>query len=383
MKLTLRRDPRCLVLVTLLALALSACGGSATEDGTTEAGAAASEEGGEDTPASEAAEGSAADVLAAATAPRDTWSGPTEAPDPLPDATVGIIPCGLAIEGCAREARGAEEAAQEIGWEPIVIDGQGDPRAIQSGMDSLINQGVDAIILASVNAEGVGDQIARAAEEGIDVIATFASDPTSAGGIGEVGIDDYEAGRALAAYVAENGGGGVVIFTQDESPAVAERADGFREGLEEFGADAEVLDTQSIPNSQLGAPEEQIMSGILQRQPDGISWVYAGFDFMLTPLVNVIAREGREEIGGLSFDGNLENLGFIRDGRVQRAVIGYPLEWAGWGAIDQLNRSLQDESLVDQGIDFKLITEENLPAEGEPYTGDVDFREQYRQIWGL
>lgn len=104
---------------------------------------------------------------------------------------------------------------------------------------------------------------------------------------------------------------------------------------------------------------------------------------MLTPLVNVVDREGRKEIRGVSFDGNLENLDFIRKGVVQTAVIGYPLEWSGWGAIDQLNRSLQGKPLAkDQGVRFRLLTKDNIPSSGKSYVGDVDFEAKYRQLWG-
>jgi ribose transport system substrate-binding protein len=317
--------------------------------------------------------------------PQDAWQGPDSAPPPAEGRTVGIIPCALFIEGCARLARGAEEAATAIGWEPIVVDGEANPQSIQEAMDSLINRDVDAIILAAVNYQDIGAQVEQAVANDIAVMATFASDPAEVGGLGEVGIDDFEAGRTLAAYAVTEGGGGAVIFTQNESPAVAERAEGFKAGYAEFGGeDDAVVAEQSVSNSQLGAPQEPIMAGILQQNPAGaISWVFAGFDFMLTPLVNVIDREGRTEIRGFSFDGNLENLQFIRDGRVQSAVIGYPLEWAGWAAIDQLNRAFNDEPLVeDTGVRFKLLTADSLPPEGEAFTGDLDFRAQYLGLWG-
>lgn len=319
-----------------------------------------------------------------AKAPKTEWFGPTEAPTPLASATVGIIACGIAIEGCARQVRGAEKAAEVLGWKTIVVDGQGNPLTIQEGMETLINRGVDAIILASVNVQDVGEQVRTAADKGIDVIVTFSPDPTPAGGIGSISIDRFEAGRAVAAYMAVEGGGDVVVFNQNDSPEVAEQAKGLREGLKEFSPGAKILAEQSIPNTQMGAPQEQIMSGILQQNPEGtIKWVYAGFDFMLTPLVNVVDREGRKEIRGVSFDGNLENLDFIRKGVVQTAVIGYPLEWSGWGAIDQLNRSLQGKPLAkDQGVRFRLLTKDNIPSSGKSYVGDVDFEAKYRQLWG-
>ena len=185
--------------------------------------------------------------------------------------------------------------------------------------------------------------------------------------------------------MVSQGGGGVVVFTQNEAPAVAARAEGLKAALREFGgSDTRIVEEQAISNTQLGAPGEQIMSAILQRHPKGeLAWIYAGFDFMLTPLVNAANRAGRTELRGASFDGNLENLDFIRADNIQVVSVGYPLEWAGWGAIDQLNRHFQGQPLVDQGVRFKLLTKDNLPPEGQSYTGDVDFRQRYRSLWGL
>jgi len=330
-----------------------------------------------------AAGNSAIDVLAKAMAPRSTWNGPTSAPKPLTGKTIGIVPCGLAIEGCAREANGAAEAAKTLGWTPIVVDGLGTPQGAQQAIDSLLNRHVDGIIIPSVNAGDVGSQLARAKAEKVPVIATFASDPTSAGGTGVVNIDDLQAGRALAAYVSVNGAGNVVLFTQNQAPAVAARAAGFKAGLAEFGNVAKISDEQSLANTQIGAPEQQLMSAILQRRAKGqIQWVFAGFDFMLSPLITVAQQAGRTEIKGLSFDGNKQNLEQLRNGETQNALIGYPLEWAGWGAIDDLNRVLQGQPLVPQGVDFRLLTKDNLPPAGQSYTGDLDYKKHYLSIWG-
>jgi ribose transport system substrate-binding protein len=288
----------------------------------------------------------------------------------------------MVVEGCARQARGTEAAAKAIGWTPIIADGQANPQAIQGAITSLINRRVDAIVLNSVNAQDVGAQLELAKAAGIKVIATFAEDPKPHGGLGTVNIDDRKAGRVLAAVAASQGGGGAVLFTQNESPAVAARAEGFRAASKEFGG-IKILDDQSIPNSQLGEPEQKLMSALLQRHPkDSIRWVFAGFDFMLTPLIQSAQRVGRTEIQGFSFDGNQENLDFIRSGKGQAAVIGYPLEWAGWAAVDGLNRAFQDQPLVDEGVRFKLLTKDNLPQPGKSYVGDVDYEAQYRKLWG-
>ncbi len=321
-------------------------------------------------------------VVEQASQDKSTWEGPTSGPDPVSGKTIGIVPCGMVVEGCAREARGTEAAAKAIGWQSVIADGEANPQALQRAVTSLINRKVDAIVLNSVNAQDIGAQLEAAKKAGILVIATFAEDPTPYGGLGTVNIDDEAAGRALAAYAATNGGGGVLLFTQNESPAVAARAVGFRAAAKEFGG-LTILEDQSIPNNQLGEPEQKLMSSLLQRHPKGtVSWVVAGFDFMLTPLVNAAQRAGRTEIKGMAADGNQENLNFIRTDAGQAAVIGYPLEWAGWAAVDGLNRAFNKQPLVDEGVRFKLLTKANLPPENSSYVGDLDYEAKYRELWG-
>jgi ribose transport system substrate-binding protein len=361
------RVPVAFATVISGALLLTACGGSASS--------------GSDTPTSPAASATAKALVAEASKTQDTWQGPTEGPKPVTGKTVGIVPCAMVVEGCARQARGTEAAAKAIGWTSIIADGQANPQAIQGAITSLINRHVDAIVLNSVNAQDVGAQLELAKAAGIKVIATFAEDPKPYGGLGTVNIDDRAAGRVLAAFAVSERSGGAVLLTQNESPAVAARADGFRAAVKEFGG-IKILDDQSIPNSQLGEPQQKLMSALLQRHPkDSIRWVFAGFDFMLTPLVQSAQRAGRTEIQGLSFDGNQENLDFIRTGKGQAAVIGYPLEWAGWAAVDGLNRAFQGQPLVDEGVRFKLLTKDNLPPAGTSYVGDVDYQAQYHKLW--
>lgn len=272
-----------LALCTLvMALALAACGSDdEPAPASSDSGNAAGDTG-----------GAAAELVTKVTADQTEWRGPTEAPAPVSGKTIGIVPCGMAIEGCARQARGGEAAAKALGWTAIMTDGQGDGAKLGEAITSLINRKVDAIYLASVNAEGFGEQLGEAEKQGIPVIASFASDPTPLGGLGEVGIDYKEAGRAVAAFMVTNGGGDVVVFNQNESPAVAARAEGLKAGLTEFGG-GEVAEEQSIPNTQLGQPTADLMASILQRNPEGdLKWMFAGFDFMLTSMMQAAEQQG-------------------------------------------------------------------------------------------
>jgi ribose transport system substrate-binding protein len=321
--------------------------------------------------------------LAAFSAAKSTWTGPTTAPAPVTGKTIGVMPCGKAVEGCAREARGAVEAAKELGWKTIELDPQFDPQKTSAAMNTFITRKVDGIFIASINPAMIADQIARAKKQNIFTVAAFSADPVPFGGFAEVGIDDEAAGRAAAAYVVANGGGDVAIFNQNDSPPVAERAEGFKAALDEFGT-AKIVSDQALTGAQLGPPQVPLMQALLKQRPKGqLDWVFAGFDFMLTPLVQTAVREGRDDVKGISYDGNQQNLDFIRDGKGQAAVIGYPLEWSGWAGVDQLNRAMNGEPAAKEaGLSFRVLDKSSVPPAGEAYTGDLDFRAKYRELWG-
>jgi ribose transport system substrate-binding protein len=289
------------------------------------------------------------------------------------------------VEGCAREARGAVEAAKAIGWKSILIDGKVSAQVQLQAFNSLISRRVDAIILNSVNASSVGEGMARAKRAGIPVITSFAQDPDRFGGLDNIEIVDEASGEVAAAYIALNGGGNVMVFDDNSAEEVIQRTKGLRRGFKKYGGAKELLH-QNISGAKVGPPEEPLATALLQRYPAGrVQWVYCGYDFMCSPFVRVLQRRGRTEVKVISYDGNLENLAFIRKGQSQAATIGYPLEWAGWATIDNLNRHFNDEKLWPgtRYIEFRLLDKANLPKAGRSWQGDVDFRARFRKLWGV
>jgi len=334
---------------------------------------------------SDQASPAAAALVKQAMAPVSTWIGPTSSPPLVKGKTLGVIPCATFVEGCAREARGVVEAAKVAGWKTIVIDGKVDPQVQQKGMNSLIARKVDAIVLNSINASSVGQAMANAKKAGIPVIVSFAQDPQPFGGLENVRIDDVQAGKVAAAYIVTHGGGNVLAVYDNSAEEVVQRYDGLKAGLTQFGG-AKLLASEKISGSQIGPPEATLMSSYLQRYPKGqINWVFCGYDFMCTPLIQEIDRSGRHEIQAIAYDGNLENLAFIRKGTVQSAAVGYPLEWAGWGVVDELNRYFNKQKLWPgtRYFGFRLLAKANLPAAGRSYQGDVDFRARFKQLWNV
>lgn len=373
--------PRLLIAASVLvvAVAFAACGSSDSSSSTGGADTATETSGGDASAGMKAAEA----LVAKASKPQTTWTGPTSSPPPAPNKTIGIVACDLKDPGCTRVTEGAEEAAAALGWKSIVVDGQADAQATVQGINSLIAQGVDAIDLVVVQPQTVTEQIEAADAKGIEVITTFTPEGTDYGAVATVKADELEGGAIQAAYIMTQGCGGVISFTSEELIQLSERTEGFRDYLEENGGeDCTIVADESIPLSQVGPPEEPIVSALLQKNAGQVDWFVASFDTMLRYMLNAAGSQGATEIRGIGVDGDLESLELIREGQGQVASIGRPVKWAGWASMDQLNRAFNGVPLLeDEGIESKLLTKDNLPPKGESYEGDLDFRAEYEKVW--
>ena len=197
-------------------------------------------------------------IVEAASAEITEWIGPDSAPTPLEGITIGVVNCAEFVEGCSRQSDGVDEAAAVLGWEVIRIDGQLDPTVMAEAVNSLVAQGVDAIILNSIFAGVIGDAVESAVADGVPVITSFSGDPTPWGGLIEIKIDNFEAGRAEGAYIITQGGGNVAIFDHNENPEVAKRAEGLRAVMQELAPnDTAITFDEFIPGAQIGPPLEE------------------------------------------------------------------------------------------------------------------------------
>ncbi|GAC1402892.1 MAG: substrate-binding domain-containing protein [Candidatus Velthaea sp.] len=327
--------------------------------------------------------------LKTAEASHTTWTGPTSSPKIAKNITVGVLPCSMSLEGCARQAQGVVAAAKALGWKTIVIDGQLNTNTQQNAMESFINQHVNAIAIESIPASTLCQQIKAARDASIVTISGYASDPRSCGGLGAVIVPQEQVGAYCAAFVIANGGGNAAQVGSNGNPQILARSHGFVGYIDKYGAGStKVVETQYIPFSSIGPPEQPIMNAILARHPQGqLNWIFAGFDAMIRPLIAAAGSQSRNELKGCSSDGDLATLDDIRQGNVQAATVGFPLVWTGWGMVDELNRSLNHVPLFPldkvEGTTAKLLTKDNLPPAGQSYDADVDYRSHYKSIWGV
>lgn len=248
-------------VLAALALLATACGTSdtAADDDAADPG----QETTDDAAASEPGDASEASEEMEEASPED---GSEEAATDGTDGTGGALigysqPIGR-DPAIATIVQVLEQELAAAGHEFVTTDANLDPGKQISDIDSLVNQGVDVLIVNPIGAEATKPALDRAREAGVAIISQEA---VEAGPYETVLItQNLEAAREMAGYLAEQvGDGGVAAI---EGPPIAEvvvaRNTGFREGAAEAGLT--VLDTQV--NDQITPEGARAIASTLQQQ---------------------------------------------------------------------------------------------------------------------
>ncbi|HEY5333538.1 MAG TPA: sugar ABC transporter substrate-binding protein [Solirubrobacterales bacterium] len=376
-------------MALVAAVVVAGCGSSSSGSSSTEASSSSTEE----SPGAGEKTESGSNVAAAQAATEEAmediteWTGPESSPPVAPDKSIVVIPCAMAAEGCKRQAEGFLEAAKVVGWKTKLIDPAGDPTKENAAIEQAITLHADGIFLVSVDPKSVSGPLAEARKAGIAVVASGTggpqSKPSPTGLNHEVSLHGTEQGEILGNYIVANSQGkaNVAIFDTSESATVEERVEGTKKILEACSG-CTISEETNAPVTSLGTELTSRAKALVQANPD-IEYIWAGFDGAATNVVEAVTEAGlAEKVAVVSFNGDAQNLEFIRKGQAQTADVGEGCEWAGWAGVDAMNRVFSNETPpADDGVPSKLLTAENLPPQGEKFEGEYDFRKKYEELW--
>jgi ribose transport system substrate-binding protein len=408
-----RHSPRArrsvLLSAALAALTLTAaCGGGDDADTTSEAPAAGSS-------GSSAAGG---DVVAEAKAAvEENYKGtdralPTSAPTPQPGKNVWVISCLQAGEGCSVPAAGAEQAGKLMGWKMTVFDGKGSPDVYAQGIRSAIADKADGIILDVVDCVAAKSAMQEAKTAGVKLFAHYAldcDDPLLGSG-GTPLFDaevNYEAGKTYAQVTEDlysrsvgdyviaktDGKAKVIEFTEDDILVGQHLYKGFEKRLKDCTG-CEIVKKVPFTLADLANGQLQAKAAAALTQEPTANVVYVPYDAALTlGISQAVVSSGRDaQVLVTGGEGLTPNIGFIKSGKGQDFAAGAPSRWVGWAAVDGMNRVLQGQPQVDQGIGFQNMDKDhNLPTKTPYYDGNVnpdgtprqDYEANFKKIWGL
>lgn len=219
--------------------------------------------------------------------------------------------------------KGVMEAAKEEGMTVKVVDAQDDTATQLNGMDDLIQQGVDIILVNPVDSDAIAPAVESANQAGIPVIAI---DRSSAGGdiLSFIASDNVEGGKMAAEFIIEQiGEGGKVVQLEGipGSSSANERGEGFMKGAE---GKLDIVASQTANYNR--AEGLNLMEDLLQTHGD-IQAVFAQNDEMALGALEAIKAAGKaEDIIIVGFDGNDDALKSIEQKEMTATIAQQPVE---------------------------------------------------------
>ncbi|WHA42608.1 sugar ABC transporter substrate-binding protein [Agrobacterium larrymoorei] len=316
---------------------------------------------------------------------------PPTGPKGVAKKKIVIIPCAMAAEGCARMARGAEEAGKLLGWDATIIDPAGDLAKVADAVQRAISIGADGLVILSNDARVLQGPLRQAKSNGMFVVAEGVNmdglyDATLPG---EKFFLDQGYLMAATAYTMGQSRLDMIKLSSPEFGAPRLREQGTQKFIDEckaLGGKCSVLVSENTLVSDISTLVPKQAVSLIQKYPS-YNVLWSGYDAQLNFIIQAIEQADLLKTGfSVGFDANSANTPFIAQDKYEKGTVGFPLEWVGYGLVDDLNRLFAGEKIVlDQGIRSRLIVKENIKDAlkgGPAWEGDADFRAEYKALWG-
>ena len=255
------------------------------------------------------------------------------------DLTVAFVPKALnsPFWGQMQEAGEAEAEALGVNLVSLAADRETDVERQYQIIENLIQQRVDAILLAPSGSKELVPAIRKANDAGIPVLLLDTRiDEGAAASVGAevltyIGSDNFEGGAVAGRYLAaELAGVGEIAVIEGISghETADQRRLGFLSGIE-GSPGLRVVASQTANWERARA--YTVAENLLQAHPD-LRAVFAANDEMALGALEAIDAAGRiSEIAVIGFDAIPDALANIRSGRMLGSVAQFPSEMARLG----------------------------------------------------
>ncbi|MCY9005122.1 ribose ABC transporter substrate-binding protein RbsB [Peribacillus frigoritolerans] len=292
-------------------------------------------------------------VLAACSMDSGLTDDKKEKKDSMKDVKVGVSISTLNNPFFVSLKDGIEKKAKEKGMKVTVVDAQDDTAKQISGIEDLILQKVDVLLVNPTDSAAISSAVKDANDAGIPVITIDRS--SDEGDIETFIASDNVAGGEMAAeyLVKELGEKAKVVELEGVSGASAtrERGKGFHNIADK---QLQVLTSQTAEFDRTKGLN--VMENILQGNKD-IQAVFAHNDEMALGAIEAIKAAGKDIIV-VGFDGNDDALKAVESGELKATIAQQPA-LIGEEAVNAAEKILKGDK-VDHTISvpLKLVTKE-------------------------
>jgi erythritol transport system substrate-binding protein len=254
----------------------------------------------------------------------------------------------------------AAEKAEELGYKTIKMVHDDDANKQIELFETVIAQGVAAIILDNAGADATVAAVQKAKDAGIGCFLVDREITKEGVAISQIISNNYQGATILAEYFVElmaEDGKFVELTGRDTDTNAHIRSQGYHDVLDEIPG-MEMVAQQTANWSQTEG--YSVMETLLQQNPD-IKGVICGNDTMALGAQAALLTAGRDDVICVGFDGSDEAIESIMKGELKATSLQPVAEMAIQAAIqaDSWIRTGKTGKPEKQSIDMVLLTPEN------------------------
>lgn len=323
---------------------------------------------------------------------KSQWDGPTTGPKAAKDKRLVVLAADMGNDGIAGVTHGIQEAADLLGWDLSVVDGEGTAVGRTAVFGKALTLKADGLIINGFDSVEQKAGILLSQQANIPIVAWHACEvngPDLENGIfANITTDAKEVAEtaALWAYADADAKPGIVMITDTTYQIAIDKSEYIHELLYNIGS--EVLDFLDIPIASAKKDMEKMVAELWQRH--GKKWTYTiaindiYFDSIIEALEKTSAPKEHWPTCIAAGDGSTSAYQRIRNGTGQAITIAEPLNLQGWQMMDEMNRAFNAEPWSGYQAPLHLVTSENIEFDGgklNSFDPDSNYREKYAKIW--
>lgn len=332
-------------------------------------------------------------------------AAPTSAPTPKKGISIVFVSCGQEAPGCANVPDAMQEPAKKLGWNLRIINGK---LNVNNGWPNGVREAVaahpDVIVVHGMNCPEIEQPLKEAKAAGIPVLGledvdcndkyvggkealfSIPMEFTTTEKNGEQFFDEW--GALAADYVIDaSKGKAKIIQTVYETPFGKHQLQGQEEQLKKCSGCQVVAKLPFTANEETpNGPVFQKYTTLLTQNPEANVSLF-NFDSLgvTAGLSKAIVDAGRADkmIVGAG-EGSAPTLQVIREGKGWTGETAFSASRIAWGALDEINRYLNKQPAVPEGVGFRVVDKEhNMPAAGQEYESPLPYKAAYEKAWGV
>ncbi|OIN06560.1 ribose ABC transporter substrate-binding protein RbsB [Oceanisphaera psychrotolerans] len=249
---------------------------------------------------------------------------------------------------------GAEQKAEELGYDLIVLDSQNDPAKELANVEDLSVRGAKVLLINPTDSDAVTNAIRLANGAGLPVL-TLDRAATRGEVVSHIASDNVAGGKMAGDYIAEQVGANARVIQLEGiagTSAARERGEGFAQAVTEHGF--ELLASQPADFDRTKGLN--VMENLLTGNPT-VQAVFAQNDEMALGALRALQAANKKEVIIVGFDGTEDGIKAVQGGRLAATIAQQP-DAIGAIAVETADKVLKGETVASHiPVPLQVISE--------------------------